>query len=156
MNPNNINHILQPPNLIALGHNAVAVKQNDVNTKDVVCFLDTPGNAFYGFARKNGSNLRVRVFLNGVIQNKTTIAGDFVIKLDPLLVNNHIRWDAIPAQNFNGLAHLAVNINLVENELHALRTLRDAVAGIESRLLLRTLPEIEKVRVYIDDDVPDY
>lgn len=63
----------------ALNHGVEVSSQNDIQSRTLVCYLDACGNFHYGFAYRNGSNLRVACWEDDTRRNKTVPYGDSVI-----------------------------------------------------------------------------
>lgn len=67
------------PTVPALNHGVEVSSQNDIQSGTLVSFLDSRCNFHYGFAYRNGSNLRVACWENETRRNKTVPKGDCVI-----------------------------------------------------------------------------
>ena len=55
------------------------LSQNYIQSRTLVCFLDSSGNLHDGFAYRNGSNLRVVCWQNNERTNRTVPKGNLVI-----------------------------------------------------------------------------
>ena len=67
------------PTVRALNHGVEVSSQNDIQSRTLVCYLDAWGNFHYGFAFRNGSNLRVACWEDDTRRNKTVPYGNSVI-----------------------------------------------------------------------------
>ena len=81
MNALNVMHVLGN-DVQALGHGVQLMKQENIPSKSLVCYLDSNDDFHWGFGFRNGSNMRVIVDENGVISKKTCNAGVMVIVFD--------------------------------------------------------------------------
>lgn len=59
------------PTVRALNHGFEVSSQNDIQSRTLVCYLDAWGNFHYGFAYRNGSNLRVVCWEDDTRRDKT-------------------------------------------------------------------------------------
>ncbi|XP_078343187.1 uncharacterized protein LOC144628939 [Oculina patagonica] len=68
-----------PPPIQDIGYGVQFVSQNNIASKTFVCFVDGNGVLCYGFAYKNGSNLRVVSWEDEQRHNRTIPSGQTII-----------------------------------------------------------------------------
>ena len=150
----NINRIHQEA-VRNIGFGVALCKPDQVESKDVVAFLNRQGNLFIGFANRNGSNLRVKTLNNEDVINKTTISGELVLKFDQPNELNLVRWEDIDEANFNISIITTLNVQVtfraIHSELLAIRKLQDAISDIVNRLVELNIEALEGIVQHIDN-----
>lgn len=122
--------------------------QDDIQSKTLICYLDSLLNFHYGFAFKNGSNLRVVCWENNGRKNKTVPKGSFVIAFKDCKTQK--KFQDVKAQDFNiDWFNEAAKEN-VRKELKALNHKRDALDDTINRLAGLTIQELDVINEKID------
>ena len=122
--------------------------QGDIKSKTLVCYLDSLLNFHYGFAFKNGSNLRVVCWENNGRKNKTVPTGSFVIAFKDFKTQK--KFQDVNAQDFNIRWFTQEARQEVQNELEALNRKRDELDDTINRLAGLTIQELDVINKKID------
>lgn len=141
-------HILAQP-VQDLAHGVEVSSQDDIDSKSLVCYLDSSLNFHYGFAFKNGSNLRVVCWENNGKKKKTVPKGSFVIAFKDCTTQNKLQ--DVNAQDFNIDWFNEAAKEKVQNELEALHGKRDELDDTINRLAGLTIQELDVINKKIDE-----
>jgi len=141
----NILHILQD-SVRDLGHGVQMVRQDNVASKTLVCFLDIERKLHYGFAFNNGSNLRVVTWVDNEMRRKTVPKGVFVIAFNDKRTDKGID-DDFQANDFDvGDWFNDEAKENVRGELLSLIDKQKILSEIVDGLCGLTIQELEKVK----------
>lgn len=109
------------PAVRALNHGVEVSSQNDIQSRTLIAFLDSRSNFHYGFAYKNGSNLRVACWEDGTRRNTTVPKGNYVIAFKEYQTYGGIGHNFV-ASDFNIPWFGNTIIRRVREELEALHS----------------------------------
>ena len=127
-----------------LEHGVELTTQHEFPSKTLICFLDELGGFFYGFAYKNGSNLRVVTWCQNGRANKTVPRGKFVIAFRGERTERNFR-DPFEQADFN-LEWFGDDARRnAEEELRALIQKEDRLNEIVAGMAGLTLQELDQV-----------
>ena len=128
-----------------LGHGVELSAQREIASKTLICYLDSLGTLVYGFAYKNGSNLRVVTWgQNGRRANKTVPHGIFVIAFREELTTRALQDKFVEADFKIGWFNDDAKRN-VEEELRALIQKQDSVNEIVAGIAGLTVQQLDRV-----------
>ena len=142
-------HVLAPA-VGNLGHGVELSSQNDINSKTLVCYLDSSLNFHYGFAFKNGSNLRVICWENNVKRIKTVPKANFVIAFKGYQTQKGPR-DIFVRYDFDIPWFGAGATQDAKNELVGLHALRNELNDLINRLAGLNMQELNMINEKIDE-----
>lgn len=152
MDDNNINFVFGD-NILGLGHGVSIAAQNNVSSKTLVAFLKN-GTFRWGYAFKNGSNLRVFCWVNGGLERTTLSKGNLLIKFVEKKTTKGARGDWAAADfNINWFDANAQNI--VEDELRRLQREKEEIDDITADFAGLTVGDYRKIHAYIQRGLPD-
>ena len=128
-----------------LGHGVELSAQREIASKTLICYLDRLETLVYGFAYKNGSNLRVVTWgQNGRRANKTVPHGIFVIAFRKELSKRASQDEFVEADFEIGWFNDDAKRN-VEEELRALIQKQDSVNEIVAGIAGLTVQQLDRV-----------
>lgn len=135
-----------------IGHGVRLSRQDEIEPRTLVCFLDRNRGFHYGFAYRNGSNLRVVCWEGDRRRNRTVPKGTFIIAFDTVTTQN--AFNRINGNDFENHVRPWFDNNKqqnVEGELRALDNKEDRVNDLIERIAGLTVDEIDQVIERIDE-----
>ena len=134
-----------------LGRGVMLTNQDGIESKHLVCFLDSGGEFHFGFGYKNGNNFRVVCWENGERKNRTAYQGTFIIAFDQVTTLKG-RHDNFTADDFNFAAWFDTDAQtLAREELLLAEERREAISIIIDGLTSLTIQQLDGVRGHIND-----
>lgn len=144
----NMFHVLAD-NVRDIGHGIEVVKQDAIDSKTLVCYLDKEGGFHFGFCYKNGSNLRVVCWENQAIRFRTSYKGSYVIAFTGRVLTQHNIKGDFTADDFNFDWFGQEQQDAVKEELLALIRKKDAISNVVDLLSQLTIDEINNAKDHI-------
>lgn len=150
MDAQNMFHVLAP-NIQQIGRGVKLCGQEAIESGTLVCFLDRHQRLHYGFAYKNGSNLRVVCWEGNRKKNKTVFKGVFIIAFTE--VTSGVSFNEVNVNLLNNVRNWFDERNQqnVKEELVALNNKKDIVNEIIERLPDLTIDELQGVKGKMDE-----
>ncbi len=108
-----------PPPIQDIGYGVQFVSQNNITSKTLVCFVDGNGVLRYGFAYKNGSNLRVVSWEDEQRHNRTIPSGQSIFAFPELVTQKEFGNKNFNAADFNFPPFTPVAQQQIQQELMA-------------------------------------
>jgi len=139
-------------NVQDIGHGVTLLKQSEIESKSLVCFLDKRGVFHYGYGYKCGSNLRVVCWEEDEKKLRTVPEGSFVIAFTGIRT-----WKQFDAANFQSGDFLFKDWfddekkGAVEEELKTLIKKEEMICDAVDLLSQLHIEEIEKTINHIKE-----